>query len=211
MMHGTTGSTIDVLQTVGATVSARPSPLLIKDDFLPEREHKLVRDYLSAGGWKFGWKSHASKDNFSVLAQTLCRATKRPRAERARTRAIPVRGRAAEDLAAHASLSGCIWQGTGPQGPHALSLLCQRPDLRLGRHAAHRQQVAERLDLDLLSSRDVGAELGRRNSLVQRRQIGHLGLDLSEAEPAGDISGQHAARRARRVPHLPGAARRAGL
>ena len=65
MMHGTTGSTIDVLQTVGATVSARPSPLLIKDDFLPEREHKLVRDYLSAGGWKFGWKSRASKDTFS--------------------------------------------------------------------------------------------------------------------------------------------------
>ena len=186
------------------------------DNFLSAREHAMIRDYLAhVGGWKFGWKSHSSTDNFSFWHKHFAGHKKTTPigvgGRRARSaEAIPVRRRAPEDRIAHA----CFLEasgGHGPQGPHALSLLCQRPDLRLGRHAAHRQQVAERLDLDLLSSRDVGAELGRRNSLVQRRQIGHLGLDLSEAEPAGDISGQHAARRARRVPHLPGAARRAGL
>ena len=207
MMHGTTGSTIDVLQTVGATVSARPSPLLIKDDFLPEREHKLVRDYLSAGGWKFGWKSRASKDEFSFWHKHYA-GHKKTGGEKEEP--YPC----ADELRKTSPLLHACWlylQGNVLKG-HTLYRCYANGQTYGSDGTLHTDSKSPNASTSIYYPAETWEpNWAGETVLFNADKSDILAIDLSKAEPAGDISGQHAARRARRVPHLPGAARRAGL
>jgi len=46
--------------------AAKPALSIARnDDLLSERAHREVREFLHEPGWRFGWKSHAKKDQFS--------------------------------------------------------------------------------------------------------------------------------------------------
>jgi SM-20-related protein len=91
---------------MSAVNSIAPGAFIV-DDLLPEAERKAVYDYLHAGGWKFGWKSHGKTDVYSFWHKHFAGHRKLGGESREK---YPC----AEELALNSPFLHALWSGLQP-------------------------------------------------------------------------------------------------